>query len=166
MSKETVAGIGKAIQDAQRAKELREQQEAAKRQAESLRQEARHQALFARNEASLRATGVVGLFEELRDSKVLTMTKGGDQAIINWDPDRILTSDQDRTVISIEFDEHVVERTGSDYNNGYDTRTLSLSASLSKYGTLQVNGHLMEPGEKLEDVVRDEILRLKGLKTE
>jgi len=184
MSKETVAQIGKAITEAQRAKSLRKQQEASKQQAETLKQEAEKQALIARNEARLRATGVVGLFEELRDSGTLKFEKGGPfeehttvnflgiewpvvkmrtvndtPAIIQWEPDRL--------GISIEFDRHYTYE-GQDWEDDtiavYYPRKRLLEAKITEEGVLQIGQHKMKPGEELEDVVRDEILRLKGLR--
>ena len=159
MSKETVAGIGRAIEEAQREKNLKEEQEAVKRKAEALRLEAERQALIAQNEARLRATGVVGLFEELRDSKVLTMSEAGNPAEIRWN--------SDNTEISIKFDieEHFTPDPdhGGYMSTGFFPKSLDAEIS-EKTGKLIIGPHVMKRGEKLEDVVRNEILRLKGLR--
>jgi len=155
MSKEIVVGIGRAIEEAQEAKILREEQEIVKRQAESLGQEAEHQVLIVRNEARLRASGVVDLFEELRDKKVLTMFKTGDPATISWD--------SDKTEIVIEFDKFGYYLPDSD-GSRWTKRTKHLRAEISENGGLKIGEHEMKQGERLEDVVRDEILRLKGLR--
>lgn len=156
MSKETVVRIRKAIEEAQGAKKLRDQQEATKREAEALRLRTERQALINRNEARLRATGVVGLFEELIDSNVLTMSKDGDPAEIEWN--------SAKTRIVIAFDKFVhYEPDGDGHSQKVELR-ISLRARISVKGRLQINDHEMTREERLEDAVRDEILRLKGLK--
>lgn len=165
MSKEIVAEIEKAIEEAQKAKILREEQEASKREAESRGQKAREKALIAQNEARLRATGVVELFEGLRDSKTLTLFKADDPATAD-DPAKILWGNSDKTVIHIEFDRYILDGyvPNPDGEDGGPTRCKFIEATISRNGNLQINEHEMKPGEKLGDVVRDEILMLKGLK--
>jgi hypothetical protein len=197
MSKETAAEIGRAIGDAQKAKNLKEQQEAAEKKAESLRQEAEKKALAIQNEARLRATGVVALFEELRDSGILRlsekpafeirkkivrgkeleeMLKIADYtpAVIRWDHGSNLSFESrniyqagNKAVISIYFDQESYEIGGRGYDGDFtQIRESNLSASFTTSGRLKICGHVVEPGEELGEVVKEEILRLKGLKKE
>lgn len=156
MSKEIVDGVRRAIEEAQREKNLREEREAARKHREVLRREAEQQALIARNEVELRATGVVALFEELRDSKTLTMSEMSVPAKIDWSPGK--------TIISISFDEYDYFQPDSDGGGETITTSRTLDAAVLASGDLMIGRHVMKRGEKLGDVVRDEILRLKGLK--
>lgn len=156
MSKETVAGIKQAIEEAQRAKNLREQQEAAKRQAESLRLKAEKNAWIAQNEARLRATGVVALFEELRDSRVIQMNDAGNPATISWN--------FDNTQISINFDEYSYMDHGYGEVAQETTGVKTLEATISG-NRLVIGKHRMSQRTKLVKltrVVANEIIRLKG----
>jgi len=150
MSKEIVDGIRNAIEEAQRAKNSREEREAARKQTAELAREEQQRALIARNEERLRATGIVALFEELRDSKVLTMNKEGDPTTIEWN--------SDKKGISIEFDQHHLR--GSFLQEVVDR----LEARISGSGELQIGEHVMKQGEELANVVKNEILRIKGLR--
>lgn len=155
MSKETVAGIARAIAEAKGARNLRDQQETAGRQVESVRQEAERQALIARNEARLRATGVVDLFEALRDSGVLRYSetpqfeerktwygKKYSIKIADYEPARVkwasesdmpikLDNEQfgvgsDRPIIVIEFDHYCVRSVTADGDGNHYSDDYSL----------------------------------------
>ena len=156
MNKEAVDGIRNAIEEAKRARKLREEREAARKRTAELTKEEQQQALIARNEARLKATGVVALFQELRDSGVLTIKKDV-PAEIKWSSDRLK--------ITIEFDEGTYQQEIGDWP-GFEDRTSneSLSATIKPDGSFWIGGRTMKPGEELGEVVRDEILRLKGLK--
>lgn len=182
MSKETVAQIGKAIEEAQGAKDLREQQEAARREAEEFRQGTEYQALIAQNEARLRATGVVALFEELRDSGTLKLEEKMRVEIhstksflgIEWPVVEERIEDYKPAIITLygngirmEFDKgyYYVGKSFEDQETAvYYPRTSFLVAEITESGVLKINEHEMKPEERLGDVVRDEILREKGLK--
>ena len=178
MSKETVARIGKAIEEGQRDKNLREEQEAARQRAEALRREAEWQTLCAQNEAMLRATGVVDLFEELRDSRVVKLSKEPVFELRRekgfWGVRETKVKISDYTPASItwclEKSEILIDFDGGGYyensreRSGWISTHLQLTARILGNGELLINRHEMKPGEKLEDVVRDEILRVKWLK--
>ena len=180
MSKESVDRIRQAIEEAQKSKDIRERQRAIEKQAEADRREAERQALIVQNEARLRATGVVDLFEALRDSGLLKLSEerqietttthrsfwkeweestvkiiDAEPAVIGWS--------SDKRGISIEFDSYL---TYAEDSEGFDCcfgHTLSLEAKIMEDGRLKIGKHETEQGEKLEDVVVNEILRLKGI---
>lgn len=154
--------IRKSIEGAQKAQQSKEKQLAAARQAEKIKKEQLRQAQIAENERKLKATGVVELFKELRDSKVLTWSEDYSDlhAHICWNIDK--------TQVDIQFDHRIEESHQPDTDRGgYYTQTYEchrvISARISENGNLTINDHIMKPKEKLENVVKMEILRLKGL---
>lgn len=190
MSKETLADISTNVQKAIAEAEARKAQEAVRQEKEETRREAERQALLAQNEARLRATGIVDLFEQLRDSGVLRMS---DKPVIERRPimflgieigqENIKIADyipasvelgRDNTEVSILFDRSINKMGDVD---SYEFRVII--ASLGESGELCVNSgslgesggrlcingnrHEVTPEDKLADVVTKEILKLKGL---
>lgn len=153
MSKEIVTEIRQAIEETQRAKNLREEQEASIQRAKKLKEETEEQALMARNEARLRATGVVELFEEFSEVVALT-SEVGNQVIIVWNPDK--------TEIAMKFDRRN-PYTGAEPETIRTILSKSekhLVAKILESGELMINEHVMKKGESLEHAVSDAMMEV------
>jgi hypothetical protein len=187
MNKEFATKLEKATKEAQEKLLLRKEQETATKKAEELKQETEKQMLLEENKARLRATGVVTLFEMLRDSGIIRFTEepiferrtkrsfggaeGGEKVkITDYTPAKI-EWDDDNLGIKIEFDHKVTfgffdtERVPG--SGGWEPRystDCTLRARITKEGELQIGEHVIKQEEELNDVTINEILKLRGLK--
>lgn len=177
MADERVRRIAEAVTRAQVTRDLQVRQSLATHQAREAAEKAQKEVIRAQNIERLRATGVVDLFEGLRDAGIL---KYDEKPVYGYrkKPHWLLGDVDDWTKISdytparVEF---LSDGTGVSiiFNGGIDYEEFtekgsheyhqSIEASLGNDGGLRINGKKLEGEETAGGVVEKEVLRAKGL---
>lgn len=132
-SRDDVERVRRVIIASQKVKERRVEVEAVEKRRTETEEGSRHEAEVRANEARLRATGIVDLFNALRDSRTVVLTEK-EPAVVRFCND-------DHSMLAIEFDKHMEtsKSFGSDWDGVVTYHTRCVLARFDKDGGLWVD---------------------------